>query len=1150
MDLFRVKLLLTEGAAKLKKNVSRSYVSTMLSFCLVIGTTTTAFAEAPVKVNDSSQQRTTSSAAKLKKSKWPAEQAINNMIHIADRPSRTLSKSASVNTLMDSPAFADNRVIVKYKEGASAQAAAQSKKANSSIISVSQIPKVGVSLLEVSKGTDIQALIAKLQLDPNVLYAEPDYKIYQEGDSFNPFLSNSNALSGMKPKQSVSSNVYAPVPAPTDSKFEEQWGLHNTGQTDIDGYVGIPGIDIGALQAWAYSKGNHIVVANIGTGLDMTVPDLQGQIWENTGETPGNDLDDDGNGYIDDVNGWDFSYNDNTLFDIMDRLNDYEGTQIAGVIAAADNGVGTVGVASQAKVMQLKVIGGGDGGGFISDVIKAIEYAKNKGVKIINISWASGSFSRTLRDEIDRNSDILFVASAGTYNGIDIDSTPVYPASFNSPNILTVTAVDNAGILPGNVDTGKRSVDIAAPGVSIISPSPEYDVGYGAQIHRLANGVNKEYKAIYNGLSFENMVADPPPGDGGGGIGWKTGSNSNTGVPTPEQQDAFNKAIQYLADGKQNPSVLLIDDDQSYDDSNSNQKIEDYRPLYEKMLNSVTGVTYETITIPKDHDNEGPDFDKLKDYDIVVWFTGTAYTPNAELKILTEKDQMNVTAYLNNGGRLLLSGQDALVNIIKSPFVLDMLGLCYMGEGVYGPVEGAEGTIYEGSTYPAPHTGIFVDTVVSINPMTQINLITKTSHYWYISGAHIATPYVSGAAALLLSQDPTLNAVALKERLMNSGTPLSTLKDKVASGRMLNAFRALSDDDIPGTPFHGTSVSNSLNEDTDINDVYAIDLHAGEKLHLTLTGDKATDFDLYLYKPNAESVTSSSGLLASSETKATSEEEITYEITETDTYFVDVFAYEGAGSYTLNINSNNGPGIYEDMGSKVVFNGSWTTIPTINGTSRQTDAAGSSLEFAFMGSDVEWIGNKNNQQGIAEVLIDGVHAGSPSLFSTSHLERQSIFKKSLAYGYHVIQIKWTGQRNGGGTSINMDALIVKQTIQETDAAASFKGPWMSHVNANHSGGEAKYSANVTSSSEFTFMGSEITLLANTAKNRGIADIYLDNVKVTSIDLYSQSTQYQVPFILSAPLSKGTHTIKVVNSGLSNRLSTGHFIAIDALVVSN
>ncbi len=277
-----------------------------------------------------------------------------------------------------------------------------------------------------------------------------------------------------------------------DTYYDSQWALHNPGS--YYSYIksnrilrkATEDLDMNVPEAWEYLKSSNldqreVVLAIIDTGVDSQHPDLVGNFWENPGEIPDDGIDNDSNGYVDDIHGWDFYNGDNTIshYTYSDKLqvyqadpkdNDDHGTHIAGIISAtADNHLGIAGVASgiSVKLMVLKINGGTDGSGSISGAVEAIKYATRMGADICNLSWGTDQYSVALR-EVMEESDMLFVAAAGN-SGEDNDVKPIYPASFELPNLISVTFIDADGKLTGLSNYGSKTVDIAAPGVDIMS---------------------------------------------------------------------------------------------------------------------------------------------------------------------------------------------------------------------------------------------------------------------------------------------------------------------------------------------------------------------------------------------------------------------------------------------------------------------------------------------------------------------------------------------------------------------------------------------------------------------------------------------------------------------------------------------------------
>ena len=252
---------------------------------------------------------------------------------------------------------------------------------------------------------------------------------------------------------------------PNDTNFGQLWGLNNTGQSG-----GLFDADIDAVEAWDITTGSsEVVVGVIDTGIDYNHPDLVDNIWTNPGEIAGDGIDNDGNGFIDDIHGWDFRNNDN---DPMD--DEGHGTHVAGTIGAVgNNNLGVVGVSQDVSLVAIKFLG--PDGGSTSGAIRAIEYAntlKRNGTNIVmtNNSWGGGNFSFSLEAAIENalELDILFVAAAGNEG----TSGLAYPASYDLDNVISVAATDRNDQLASFSNYNATRVDLAAPGVSILSTQP------------------------------------------------------------------------------------------------------------------------------------------------------------------------------------------------------------------------------------------------------------------------------------------------------------------------------------------------------------------------------------------------------------------------------------------------------------------------------------------------------------------------------------------------------------------------------------------------------------------------------------------------------------------------------------------------------
>ena len=248
--------------------------------------------------------------------------------------------------------------------------------------------------------------------------------------------------------------------------FGLMWGLNNTGQ-----WGGVEDVDIDAEEAWDITSGDgRVVVGIIDTGILYTHPDLSENIWTNPDEIAGNSIDDDNNGFIDDVHGWDFFNKEGDPLD-----DNFHGTHVSGIIGAAgNNSRGVVGVNWQVGLMGLKILDK-NGVGDTADAARAIDYAilmKRRGVniRVLNASFGGGEESEVFRSAIQAANEegILFVTAAGN-DGSDNDAKPVFPSSYPLPNLISVASITRSGMLSSFSNYGRNSVDIAAPGSHIWS---------------------------------------------------------------------------------------------------------------------------------------------------------------------------------------------------------------------------------------------------------------------------------------------------------------------------------------------------------------------------------------------------------------------------------------------------------------------------------------------------------------------------------------------------------------------------------------------------------------------------------------------------------------------------------------------------------
>jgi subtilisin family serine protease len=348
----------------------------------------------------------------------------------------------------DQLAFVPNEVLIKFKDGKSSTKA---KSTALSLIGGTIVETIQTSAMKsanrdevflVSSKLNTLDAIAQLKGHADLEYAEPNF-IYNHHATSNDPSYTSGTLWGMYGDATTPSNQYG-------SQAGEAWAAGNTGSSTV--YVGI--IDEG------YMYTHEDLAANAGT---------------NPGEIAGNGVDDDNNGYVDDVNGWDFDGNDSSVFDGID---DDHGTHVAGTIGGVgNNGTGIAGVAWNVKLMSGKFLG--RRGGTTANAIKAVDYFTDlktrHGINLVatSNSWGGGGFSQGLYDAIERanSAGILFIAAAGNETNNN-DANLSYPGSYTNSNIIAVASITNSGGLSSFSNYGKTTVDIGAPGSGIYSSVP------------------------------------------------------------------------------------------------------------------------------------------------------------------------------------------------------------------------------------------------------------------------------------------------------------------------------------------------------------------------------------------------------------------------------------------------------------------------------------------------------------------------------------------------------------------------------------------------------------------------------------------------------------------------------------------------------
>jgi len=328
-----------------------------------------------------------------------------------------------------SPAAASDGLIIKFSASTSRSSRdhALSTAGLRAIDTFSLVP--GLVFTKPVAGQKSANSISALATNPSIEYIEPDY-------------------------------IVSVAQAPSDPDYPRLYALNNTGQTG-----GAANADINAPEAWDITTGNNVIVAVIDTGVDYDHDDLRANMWTNPGEIPGNGIDDDNNGYVDDVHGYDFANNSGSAMDDFGH-----GTHVAGIIGAtANNGLGGVGVNWSARIMALKFMDA-KGFGTTSNAIRSVNYAVAMGARISNASWGGGGYSQAMYDTLAAANVAghVFITASGN-EATDTDSIPHYPSGYDLPNVISVAATTSNDIFALFSNYGATAIDLAAPGERIVS---------------------------------------------------------------------------------------------------------------------------------------------------------------------------------------------------------------------------------------------------------------------------------------------------------------------------------------------------------------------------------------------------------------------------------------------------------------------------------------------------------------------------------------------------------------------------------------------------------------------------------------------------------------------------------------------------------
>ncbi len=563
---------------------------------------------------------------------------------------------------------------------------------------------------------------------------------------------------------------------PNDPLFPSQWALRNTGQ---DG--GTAGADINVTDVWSRSTGSKdVIVAVVDEGVNWAHADLKNNMWINTAEIPNNGIDDDHDGYVDDVRGWDFVNGDNTVYDATD--GDRHGTHVAGIIGAeGNNGIGISGVSQHVRIMPLKFLGPDGGSDF--DGAAAIVYAVDHGATVINCSWGGSSGSGPLAQAVAyaASKGVVLVCAAGNSGtNTDAPGAEFFPASFDATNVISVAATDRTGALADFSNFGSGSVDIAAPGADVTSTMPAQDSGF------FVDGLT--WKTVYLPVQAEILE------------------------PASARDALISRSVSQLGESTETP-VLVVDDSAAKETSETpGVRLKVYTDALASggFPNVTTWVT----------DDRGTPTVAAMAGKIVVWFTGKDTAGWYGTPCLTDEEQAAIVDDLDAGGRVVLISGKAASDLslsgsgggsVPAPgsvpggsvdLLRDYFGATYVdyqtwGNDFHGRASAALAGIdaYIPAAYMDPTASgnlwpTASDSVARTEAGFRATTVMNTGSYEPLSGTSMAAPQVTGAIGLLKACLPSAPAEELAARVLNTAAPSPKLKDKVITGGSLDVAAA------------------------------------------------------------------------------------------------------------------------------------------------------------------------------------------------------------------------------------------------------------------------------------------------------------------------------------------------------------------------